>query len=872
MIRSMNVARCRRNTGIILLLIVMAAVGCAGAAKSSRALPETVKGPGGAGIVLDRYPGSGSVLVAVAVRAGSAWETPDTRGVTHLLEHLLFDGSERFTREEISGWVDDNGAFLNAFTRKEVTVYFLLVRADLLEEAIEILSQMLLHPVFSPAELEKERKVVLEEMSQGLDDPREKASRAADRFLYRGSSLTEPVIGYPSTIESVSRDRIIEYYRSRYTPGNMRIFVTGDFDRGRTLGWIEDYFTVSGGVPAEGAPADKPLLMPRWSGEMTTRVIADSGNRTDLLVRMPSAGEKLFPAALLLAEILSSPSSPLAEAARISGLEEPSVGIEVHEEFSALRISLEGKSVGLDDSGKLLDAVTSLAGWSPDEEQLERAKISFVSSDMFDRERYHFYVMLNGEAMAVAGAGWAEAVAAVEKVKPGQISKLADQYMGNPEFNGFFATPHAPEVRMERGEAVFELLPMKMTAGVRRRVDTPVEALCLLFPGRSCAGQMASDAVSALFILMENSTGGRRLKEDLASIGARVQMSDNPYIPMDDYLINPAWAFIRLEAPAGRMPEAARLLRSFLSENEVSQAELDAAAPFVAREAGIRSGQSSAALKKAVYKRLFPGHSFGEGLYRSPGRWAAPDSADILRTRLEIFQFRGSAVTLVTGMEENAGMDLLRDTFGDAYISDRIPCRRKADDYIPGTADGLSPGSGAQLAAAWRIDGLHGGEIAALAVASEVLSMRMQLDIRETRGLAYSTGCSMTQVAGHAVVIAGLGTRGENAGKAETALKEAIEAFAVDPPTRAEAVAAKSRLVSRLSRRELSCAGEALGIALDHLYRGGIDGLELIAAASPEEVVEMAGRLIWDSALFVRLLPGENAPEKKSMPPGMMRR
>jgi len=130
----------------------------------------------------------------------------------------------------------------------------------------------------------------------------------------------------------------------------------------------------------------------------------------------------------------------------------------------------------------------------------------------------------------------------------------------------------------------------------------------------------------------------------------------------------------------------------------------------------------------------------------------------------------------------------------------------------------------------------------------------------------------MTQVAGYAVVTAGLGTRGENAGEAETALKENIEGLAVEPLTPAEAATAKSRLVSRLSRRELSAAGEALGMGLDHLYRGGTDGLGLIAAAPFGTVLEMAGRLTWGKALFIRLLPSEEAPEKKSMPTGMMRR
>ena len=87
----------------------------------------------------------------VAVNAGSSCETPDTRGATHFIEHMAFDGSERYTREEISGWVDDVGGFLNAFTRKETTVFFLLVPSVHFERGVEILSQMLLHSVFPPA-------------------------------------------------------------------------------------------------------------------------------------------------------------------------------------------------------------------------------------------------------------------------------------------------------------------------------------------------------------------------------------------------------------------------------------------------------------------------------------------------------------------------------------------------------------------------------------------------------------------------------------------------------------------------------------------------------------------------------------------------
>ena len=440
-------------------------------------------------LIFDERPGSGSVLVAVAVRAGSALETPDTRGLTHMLEHLLFDGSERFTREEISGWADDNGVFLNAFTRKEVTVYFLLARADLLEESIEILSQMLLHPVFAPAEIEKERKVVLEEMSQSAGDPREIFSRTADRYLYRGSALAEPVIGYPSTIESVSREDIVAYYRSRYVPSNMKVFIQGDFDRASAAGWVSDYFAPAG---TPGRAPETPPVEPRWSGEITARVL-EGPERVHLLVRMPAAGDRLFPAALVLEELLSMPGSPLKTAASAAGLPEPFAGLEIHEGFSGLRLSAEAGEGESLDSARFEEVVRSLGSWTPGGEEVELARTALASRHIFDGEKYHFYIMLNGDAMAIAGSGWRDALEAAADVTTDDIAGLLEKCLGEPRMNGFAAVTSVPEVRMDRSAPLLETLPGGMKGAVRMRPGSPVEALCLTFPGRACAGVHSSE-------------------------------------------------------------------------------------------------------------------------------------------------------------------------------------------------------------------------------------------------------------------------------------------------------------------------------------------------------------------------------------------
>ncbi|HSG28697.1 MAG TPA: insulinase family protein, partial [Candidatus Krumholzibacterium sp.] len=316
---------------------------------------------GGPQLVLQHYPESKVFCIAVSVEAGSALESPEMRGVTHLLEHLCFDGTERFSREQISSWVDERGAFLNAFTRKETTVYFLLAGREYLEEGIELLSQMLLHSVFPEDELAKERKVVLEEIGHSIDSPGQERSMFVDRYLYRGSDLTEPVIGYPATIESMSRESIAAYYHERYRPGRMKVLLMGGFDPGSAAGWIGDYFS----GPGKSGQGSLSGGVPRWSCEITRRTSEDMAAGIDLLVPVPGVGEGDFGAVLLLEELLHSGRNPLSVALAGAGLPDAETSLEVHAGFSALRFHVDAVSGDGEGLYALPAMIGSLADWRP---------------------------------------------------------------------------------------------------------------------------------------------------------------------------------------------------------------------------------------------------------------------------------------------------------------------------------------------------------------------------------------------------------------------------------------------------------------------------------------------------------------------------
>lgn len=817
-------------------------------------------------VILEPRPGSGAVLVAVVVDAGSAWESPDTRGVTHMLEHLLFDGSERMTREQISRWSDDNGVFLNAFTRKESTVFFLLARSDLLEESVEVLSQMLLHPIFPAEEIEKERGVVTEEISHTLSAPGAVRERAADRYLYRGSPLAEPVLGYPATIAAVTREQIAAYHRSRYRVTRMRVLLMGDYDREAALGWIGDCF---GGTAAPGGSRPVPDLEPRWSGEVTVRPAGDQPQRLELLVRMPAPGDRLFPAALLLPSLLTAEGSPLAVAARESGLAPPSASLEVYRSFSALRLVFE-QDRGSGDPAAMRDAPGALAGWAPDAAQLAAARTSFASAHIFDGEKYHYYLMLHGDHVAAAGGRYFEAVAQAADVQVRDVERLTREAFGRMRSNGvLFAgagtglLPVRPAVIAAGG------IPGGPRLAAATRPGSAVAALTLLFPA-ACTESAEPGSALLLHGVLEHGAGGKALTGRLEAIGARLRWSDNPYVPMDDHLSSPSYACVTLEAPAGRIEEAASELVRFLGAFEATGDEIAAAAPAVAREAAARRGSSSNVLRETVYARLFPGHPFGGSLIP-----AAPEPAGgaqgLERFRTALHAGEGAVAALVSPLSGADGTALLERVLA-TYPAGARPGCPPLPPWEPGAVDGESGKETAALASAWRVDSLEPDEAAALEIACEVLSRRMQQRIREVEGLAYSTGCSLRLLHGTAVALAAVTTRGENADAAAAALAAEIERLDAEPPSPEEIATARSRAVSRLLRRFLDSAGRSFGIAEDLYLRGAGDESGLLAAAPDGEVVAAARLLSPAKALQVRLRASEGTPEKKSPPPGMMRR
>jgi predicted Zn-dependent peptidase len=173
-------------------------------------------------------PSTRSVAVSVYVGAGSRYERDPEAGISHLLEHLLFKGTERRpTAQEISELIEGVGGVLNASTDRELTVYYAKVAGVHFDRAADVLTDMIRSPLIAPEELEKERKVVIEELAAVEDSPSQIVDILLDSTMWPDQPIGRDVAGTEASVSALTRESTLDYMRRQYVPNNLVVAVAG---------------------------------------------------------------------------------------------------------------------------------------------------------------------------------------------------------------------------------------------------------------------------------------------------------------------------------------------------------------------------------------------------------------------------------------------------------------------------------------------------------------------------------------------------------------------------------------------------------------------------------------------------------------------
>ena len=213
-------------------------------------------------LITERMPQVRSVTIGVWLTRGSRHEAAARSGIAHFVEHMLFKGTATRTAEDIAQSIDSIGGQLDAFTAKEYASYYIKVLDEHLPLAVDLLSDIVLRPAFEAEEVEREKKVILEEIKMVEDTPDDLVHELFTQHFWEGHPLGRPILGSKDTVESFTSGLLRGYFRDAYVASNMIISAAGNLEHGQLRDLITPAF---GGLSAQGEllTEEPPAVVPQ---------------------------------------------------------------------------------------------------------------------------------------------------------------------------------------------------------------------------------------------------------------------------------------------------------------------------------------------------------------------------------------------------------------------------------------------------------------------------------------------------------------------------------------------------------------------------------------------------------------------------------
>jgi predicted Zn-dependent peptidase len=197
-------------------------------------------------VVTHRMSGRVSVSLGIWVKVGARYEQKGINGISHFLEHLLFKGTQKRTCEQIKQSIEGIGGALNAFTGKELTCYLAKVPSKYLDIALDVLGDMVLNAILVPPDIEKERKVILEEIRMYKDLPGQFVMELLAKLLWPKQPLGRSIAGETKSVEKITRSQLLNYRKNFYQLDNVVVVACGDVKHQQVLEQCKRYLSSSG--------------------------------------------------------------------------------------------------------------------------------------------------------------------------------------------------------------------------------------------------------------------------------------------------------------------------------------------------------------------------------------------------------------------------------------------------------------------------------------------------------------------------------------------------------------------------------------------------------------------------------------------------
>jgi len=411
-------------------------------------------------IILKENHSSPMVASVIFVKSGSKYESKFENGITHFLEHLLFDGTATLTREELDASIQDLGGYINAFTRKELTAFLVLLPKQYIDYGLTVQADMLFNSSIPEEELPKERKIVIEEINRDTDAPGAPAEGFFLQKAYAETDYNRPVLGYKSFIENIPLEAVIDYWKRYYIPRNMMVLVIGDFDSPVMKGTIKTVFGGFESPPVESDTTGTERLTQEQLTEagkikaspVGQQVFDTVANVTSTYINFsfaaPYHSDTMYLAMDLLSRFLAMDEvSPLVKA--LTGGANPlatDVGVDLatYSEFSRLDISVITDNPDNSDSivSTVLNQLSTLSQYVADPETIEGIKTTARCDEIYYTEKLHYYGFIISSRIMSVGWDYIESYGdRLAQVEWADCQRAAHQWLANPNYVATIVKP-----------------------------------------------------------------------------------------------------------------------------------------------------------------------------------------------------------------------------------------------------------------------------------------------------------------------------------------------------------------------------------------------------------------------------------------------
>jgi zinc protease len=753
-------------------------------------------------------------------------------GLSHILEHMLFKGTQDRKAGDIARQIQDRGGYINAYTSFDRTVFWIDVPADGVSEAVAILSDAMMNSTLPEDEYVKEQEVIRREFAMGFDDPGRQSSQLMLRTVFSDSPFRHPVIGYLDVYNKLKRDDVMAYYKSRYAPNNLTFVVAGDVDAQKVRQQLEEAFKNYSRQALEPVfVASEPEQIGRREAheEFPTEL-----TRLSLAWRVPGLTHPDTPALELLGDVLGSGRSSI-------------LNQELREK-QHIAHSVDAGMFSLQTDGVfVIQAVCDPAERPAVEKEalavVERLKEQGSSQAELDKARRSMLArQLSGLATARGkasdlGSNWLltrnpnfskDYLDAIARVTTADLKRVAREYLRSNRLNVTSINPPGSLVGERRSgpEAVRSdvqrfVLPNGLRLLVREDARLPLVSIYSTFRGGLLAETPENNGITRLLsrtiLKGTKSRTSAQLAEQIESAGGRFG-ADN-----GNNSFSASVEVMKPDLALGLDVLADVLQNPIFPEKEV---ELEKAAQIAAIKA--EDEQITAVARNVMREKLFGSHPYalrGSGRIESVAKITP---ADLLAFQKEYVVANNGVIAVFGDVKAQDVLKLVEKDFG------RMPAGKLALSEPPKPVAPSAPVNAVEernKQQAVVMIGYPGSDILSpdrttldlLNEASNDLGSRFFNRIREQLGLAYFIGAGNFSGLAAGSFVFYLGTDPKKVEAVTAEFRDEINGLSKDGLTEDELGRAKKKLLGSEAIRNQSNSAFAANVAVDELVGLGFD-------------------------------------------------